>query len=82
MTPCDVDRYEQICKSEFAEIKAKLDEIDKALRGNSNPGNPGIAVRLDRLESSEARRSRLLWIIMGSTVALVINVLWNWVLKV
>lgn len=61
------DRYRRFCEGEFAAIRAKLDRLDEAIRGNSRPG---IQLRLDRLEAAEAMRSRLLWIIAGSTVAL------------
>jgi len=63
-----------VCKGEFAELHAKLDRLDEAIRGN---GKPGIQLRLDRLESAEAVRSRLLWIIAGSTVTLALGALWK-----
>jgi hypothetical protein len=68
------DQYESVCKAEFGEIKSKLDRLDEAIRGN---GKPGILLRLDRLESAEAVRSRLLWIIAGSTVTLALGALWK-----
>ncbi len=68
------DQYESVCKGEFAEIKGKLDRLDESIRGN---GKPGILLRLDRLESAEAVRSRLLWIIAGSTVTLALGALWK-----
>ena len=66
---CD-DRYEDVCKDEFAGIRRKLDVMDEAIRGN---GKPGIQLRLDRLESAEKTRSRLLWLIAGSAVTLAAN---------
>jgi len=48
--------------------------MDEAIRGN---GKPGIQIRLDRLESAEATRSRLLWIIAGSTVTLALGAVWK-----
>lgn len=59
------EQYEQVCKDEFGEIKDKLDRLDEAIRGN---GEPGLKVRIDRLERAEAIRSRLLWLIAASTV--------------
>jgi len=59
---------------EFDSIHAKLDRMDEAIRGN---GKPGIQIRLDRLESAEATRSRLLWIIAGSTVTLALGAVWK-----
>ena len=73
MSECK-DQYDRICKAEFASIHVKLDRLDEAIRGN---GKPGIQLRLDRLESAEATRSRLLWIIAGSTVTLALGALWK-----
>ena len=72
MTDCD--HYDRVCKGEFAELHTKLDKLDEAIRGN---GKPGIQLRLDRLESAEATRSRLLWIIAGSTVTLALGAVWK-----
>jgi len=71
------EQYERICKGEFASIHAKLDRLDEAIRGNSKPG---IQLRLSRLESAEAVRSRLLWIIAGSAVTLAGSALWRLVM--
>ena len=68
------EQYQKICRGEFAELHAKLDKLDEAIRGN---GKPGIQLRLDRLESAEATRSRLLWIIAGSTVTLALGAIWK-----
>jgi len=73
VSDCD-NQYERVCKVEFASVHAKLDRLDEAIRGN---GKPGIQLRLDRLESAEATRSRLLWIIAGSTVTLALGALWK-----
>jgi hypothetical protein len=63
-----------VCKGEFASIHVKLDRMDEAIRGN---GKPGIQLRLDRLEAAEAVRSKLLWIIAGSTVTLALGAVWT-----
>jgi hypothetical protein len=68
------DQYERVCKGEFAAIHTKLDRMDEAIRGN---GKPGIQLRLDRLEAAEAVRSRLMWIIAGSTVTLALGAVWK-----
>jgi hypothetical protein len=73
MPNCD-DQYERTCKGEFAEINAKLDKLDIAIRGN---GKPGIQLRLDRLEVARATRSRLMWIIAASTITAAIGSLWQ-----
>ncbi len=74
---CD-DQYERVCKGEFAAVHKKLDRLDEAIRGN---GKPGIMLRLDRLELSEATRRRLLWIIAGSVVTLAVAALWRLVVR-
>jgi len=75
---CDgTGQYERVCKGEFQAIHAKLDKMDEAIRGN---GKPGIMLRLDRLEMSEATRRRLLWIIAGSVVTLAVAALWKLVI--
>jgi hypothetical protein len=71
---CGNEQYERVCKGEFASIHTKLDRMDEAIRGN---GKPGIQLRLDRLEAAEAIRSRLVWIIAGSTVTLALSAVWK-----
>ena len=73
MTCCN-DQYDRVCKGEFASIHVKLDRMDEAIRGN---GKPGIQLRLDRLEAAEAVRSKLMWIIAGSTVTLALGAVWT-----
>lgn len=73
MSEC-AGQYERVCKGEFSAVHAKLDRLDEAIRGNSKPG---IQLRLDRLEAAEAVRSRLLWIIAGSTVTLALGAVWK-----
>jgi hypothetical protein len=70
----DSQQYDRVCKSEFASIHTKLDKLDEAIRGN---GKPGIQLRLNRLEAAEAVRSRLMWIIAGSTVTLALGAVWK-----
>jgi len=62
------------CQREFRVLFDKLDRLDEAVRGN---GRPGIQARLERLEFAAAARSRLLWIIAGSVVALAVGALWK-----
>lgn len=71
---CETDQYDRVCRGEFAAIHAKLDRLDEAIRGNCKPG---ILLRLDRLESVEVVRSKLLWIIAGSVVSLAIAAAWR-----
>ena len=68
------DRYELVCRGEFAAIRAKLDQLDDAIRGN---GKPGIQMRLDRLERVEAQRSRLIWVVITATAVMALSSLWR-----
>jgi hypothetical protein len=68
------EQYEQVCKDEFASVHAKLDKLDVAIRGN---GKPGIQLRLDRLETAKANKSRLFWLIVGAVVTLAAGALWK-----
>ena len=67
-------QYDRVCKGQFVSVHVKLDKLDEAIRGN---GKPGIQLRLDRLEAAEAVRSRLMWIIAGSTVTLAVGAVWK-----
>ncbi len=71
------EQYESVCKAEFSEIKEKLDRLDEAIRGN---GKPGIQTRLDRLETSAAARSRVLWIIAAAVLTLAVGAVWKLIL--
>lgn len=73
MSEC-TGQYERVCKGEFAAIHAKLDRLDEAIRGNHRPG---IQLRLDRLESAEATRSKLLWAITMSVISMLIMNAWR-----
>ena len=75
MSDCD-GHYESICKDEFAELGAKLDRLDAAIRGN---GKPGIQVRLDRLEQDARRQGRLIWLIVGAVVTAVLSGIAAWI---
>ena len=69
-----LEQIERLVADEFATIRARLDKLDEAIRGN---GKPGIQLRLDRLESAEATRSKLLWIIAGAIVPLTVATTWK-----
>ncbi len=71
------EHHECLGQREFAAIHAKLDRLDEAIRGN---GRLGILLRLDRLESAEAVRSKLLWIIAGSVLSLAVAAVWKLVM--
>jgi hypothetical protein len=55
-------------------VHAKLDKLDEALRGN---GKPGVQLRLDRLETAERRRSRLIWLVLGAALTVAVGSLWT-----
>jgi len=74
---CGNDQCECSCQREFAATHAKLDRLDEAIRGN---GRVGIQLRLHRLESAEAVRSKLLWIIAGSVLSLAVAAVWKLVI--
>ena len=76
---CPSEQYNQVCKGEFASIHVKLDKLDEAIRGN---GKPGILIRLDRLESAERIRNKLLWLIAGCVVVGAASIFWRMVLHV
>ena len=63
-----------LCIIQDSALHRKLDTLDVAIRGN---GKPGIQLRLDRLESSEKTRSRLLWLITGSAVTMAASAAWR-----
>ncbi len=75
----DSEQYDRVCKAEFSSVHDKLDRLDEAIRGN---GKPGIQRRLDRLESAEAIRSKLLWIITGAAVTGAVSLVWRMILHV
>lgn len=56
-------------------IYKKLDRLDEAIRGN---GKPGIQLRLDRLEQSAKRQSRLIWLLLGGAGTAAGSSLFSW----
>lgn len=72
----DLSDYELILHL-LHELDRKVEQLDQAVRGSPHNGNPGIKVRLDRLEAAEGRRSRLLWLIAAATVTLAASGTWN-----
>jgi len=63
---CEDRQYDRVCRPEFAELHAKLDRLDEAIRGN---GKPGINLRLELLEAAAASRRRLTWIVLGAFIS-------------
>ena len=60
-------------------VSNKLRGIDKAIRGNG--GDPGINVRLDRIEQREVGRARLAWIAVSAATAAVAASFKTWLSK-
>jgi len=54
-------------------IDAKLERCVNALEGSAE--HPGMVVRVDRLEQSESRRSRVVWLLVGGFATLSLNAL-------
>jgi hypothetical protein len=59
---------------QFKELHDKLDRLDHAIRGN---GEPGINIRLDRLEQNAIRHARWMWLIAGAGVTSMVNILFS-----
>lgn len=74
MNECN-DRFETICREEFAGLHTKLDKLDASIRGN---GKPGIQIRLDRLEQDAKRQGRLVWLLLGAVVTGGVSLLVRW----
>lgn len=65
--------YEWVkCKLDL--MGEKIDRLDEAIRGN---GKDGLTIRIDRLETSEASRERLGWIVIVAMVSSMAYVIWN-----
>lgn len=73
MTQCD-SQYETVCKGEFAEVHAKLDRLDEAIRGN---GKPGMQLRIDRLENHQKAWNKVVWLVLGSVATLAVSSVWQ-----
>jgi len=71
----ECNQFEQ-CQGHFEAIHKKLDQMDLALRGN---GRPGITVRLDRLEQDAKRQGKMIWLIVGATVAASVSGIIAWI---
>lgn len=52
---------------QLSQLLMQLSQVTTLLQGTN--GQPGIVVRLDRLEQSEGRRSKLLWLAVGAALA-------------
>lgn len=71
--PDCVDKLARLAEAR-ADDSAKLDKILKHLEGN---GREGLIVRVDRLEQTEKRRSRLVLTVAATVIALVVKTGWE-----
>lgn len=55
---------------------AKIDEMDRALRGSTDGATPGIVTRLDRVEGHQARATRWAWSAAGAAMTAVVGSAW------
>lgn len=55
-------------REDITEIKAKVERIDHAVRGN---GRPGLTTRVALLESFRNGTTKLVWLVVGSAIAAV-----------
>lgn len=61
-------------KDELKKIWSCVSTIEKAIVGDiGDPKNPGLLVRIDRLEQSKRLKDKVLWGIASSTIYLVIQ---------
>ena len=63
------------CVVEFRFIREKLDEIHRAVSGTN--GEPGLKLRVDRLEQVESRRGRYSYATFVALAGLVGERLWQ-----
>lgn len=70
------------CQKQFESIHEKLDRLDEAIRGpSSNGARPGILVRIDRLEQDAKRKSKIIWLTVGSLVTACGSAIMAWVIS-
>jgi hypothetical protein len=72
----DGDRYELVCKGQFARICGKLDRIDEVLRGGN--GRPGLQERVHGLERTRRSQLRLVWIAVMAALTTIATSAWDW----
>lgn len=70
------DIHERLARVEVlvSSTDEKLDQVLHALHGN---GEPGMKVRVDRLEQAEKRRAKVIWAAITSAVGLATAALWK-----
>jgi hypothetical protein len=74
-TKAAINSTRQSLEADTQEIKDKVNSLDEALRGT--PTVTGINVRIDRLEQSEDKRSKLICIAITTTAGLLLERLWH-----
>ena len=92
MSEDSIERLERVLTEHLAHQDRRLDEIShslsRALHGSGDIGNPGIVVRLDRLEqraesSEKAEDNRRNWNIAtwGAIAMTAAAETWNWLFR-
>ena len=68
------ERYEQICKHEFGEIKDLLHEINQKLfKGN---GQPPLTIQIDRLNTFKKVSTWFIGLCVGGIVILAVRLIY------
>ena len=60
---------------QLARIFEKLEILDEAIRGDARGRSVGLLNRVDRLEQTESRRSKAVWIAVGSGITSIVSFL-------
>jgi len=63
-------------QTQLDRIEQRVQKIDKLLTGNGDPSK-GIIVRLDRLEQTEIKRSRLVGALFLGVLLMVATTIWG-----
>ena len=66
------EQYTDVCRSEFAAIRRSIEKLDESIRGN---GKPGITTRLDRIDTAARGLSRLVWLVIGSSLSIIVAII-------
>jgi hypothetical protein len=55
------------------QIGIQVSELHAAIHGPPGEPDHGLPLRVDRLEQTEKRRAKLIWLLVGSVVGLVVQ---------
>jgi anti-sigma factor RsiW len=57
----------------LTQIGEKIDDLHATFHGPQGEPEHGVLVRVDRLEQTEKRRAKLIWLLVGSVVGLLVQ---------